>query len=52
MSFINCLGRWYWVHSLLEVNYVEGAFYATFNKLVEDEIKYFNYLFLNELWYL
>lgn len=35
--------RRYWVHPMLEVRYVEGAFYTTFNKLLEDEIKFFNY---------
>lgn len=35
--------RNYWVHPLLRVKYVEGAFYTIFYKLVEDEIKFFNY---------
>jgi len=35
--------RRYWVHPMLEVRYAEGAFYTTFNKLLEDEIKFFNY---------
>jgi len=28
---------------MLEVRYVKGAFYTTFNKLLEDKIKFFNY---------
>lgn len=35
--------RKYWVHPILQVGYVEGAFYILFDKLQSDEIKFFNY---------
>lgn len=37
------LNRRYWVHPLLQVRYVEGAFYTIFEKLREHENKFFNY---------
>lgn len=35
--------RQYWVHPILRVRYVEGAFYTLFEKLRENPGKFFNY---------
>lgn len=35
--------RQYWVHPILRVRYVEGAFYTLFEKLKENPGKFFNY---------
>lgn len=35
--------RKYWVHPIIKVRYVEGAFYTLFEKLASDEKKFFNF---------
>lgn len=37
------MNRRYWVHPLLQVRYVEGAFYTIFEKVRQHEEKFFNY---------
>ena len=35
--------RKYWVHPIIKVCYVEGAYYTLFDKLVLDDNKFFNF---------
>ena len=35
--------RKYWVHPLIQMRYIEGAFYTLFDKLRNDETKFFKY---------
>lgn len=40
---VSVKNRRYWVDPLLRVRYVEGAFYTLFDKLTQDDKKFFNY---------
>lgn len=43
VRYNNQLNRRYWVHPILQVRYVEGAFYTIFEKLRQHGNKFFNY---------